>query len=59
MVHRAEVHPTGGSLRVFKRFRRLRVDSAKMALSRPAHQRVTRAVSHPAELEFLNIFLLE
>jgi len=39
------VHPTGGSLRVFKHFAWLEVGSVKVALSRPAHQRVTRAVS--------------
>jgi len=38
------VHPTGGSLRVFKQFVWLEVGSGKMALSRPAHQRVTQAV---------------
>jgi len=38
------VHPTGGSLRVFKQFAGLEVGSGKAALSRPAHQRVTRAV---------------
>jgi len=38
------VHPTGGSLRVFKQFAWLGVGSVKMALSRPAHQRVTPAV---------------
>jgi len=38
------VHPTGGSLRVFGLFVWLEVGSAKMALSRPAHQRVTQAV---------------
>ena len=38
------VHPTGGSLRVFKQVTWLEVDSVKMALSRPTHQRVTRAV---------------
>jgi hypothetical protein len=38
------VHPTGGSRRVFKRFAWLGVGSGKMALSRPAHQRVTRTV---------------
>jgi hypothetical protein len=38
------VHPTGGSLRVFKQFERLGVSSGKVALSRLAHQRVTRAV---------------
>jgi hypothetical protein len=38
------VHPTGGSLRVFREFAWLEVGSVKVALSRPAHQRVTRAV---------------
>jgi len=38
------VHPTGGSLRVFRQFAWLEVGSAKAALSRPAHQRVTQAV---------------
>ena len=39
------VHPTGGSLRVFKQFLWLEVSSAKVALSRPTHQPVTQAVS--------------
>jgi hypothetical protein len=46
-VHEAAqqgVHPTGGTLRVFRQFTWLEVDSAKMALSHPAHQRVTLAV---------------
>ena len=34
-----------GSLRVFKQFPWLEVGSVKVALSRPAHQRLTRAVS--------------
>jgi hypothetical protein len=38
------VHPTGGSLRVFRQFVWLEVGSGKMALSCPAHQRVTQAV---------------
>jgi len=38
------VHPAGGSLRVFKQFAWLGLDSGKMALSRPAHQRVTQVV---------------
>jgi len=42
------VHPTGGSLRVFKQFVWLGAGSGKMALSRPAHQRVTQAVGRPA-----------
>jgi len=46
-VHRAaeqSVHPTGGTLRVFRHFLWLEVGSVKMALSRPTHQRVTPAV---------------
>jgi len=43
------VHPTGGSLRVFKQFAWLEVDSVKMALSRPAHPRVTLTVRQPKE----------
>ena len=38
------VHPTGGSLRVFRHFAWLEVGSVKAALSRPAHTRVTQAV---------------
>jgi hypothetical protein len=38
------VHPTGGTLRVFKRFSWLEAGFGKVALSRPAHQRVTQAV---------------
>jgi hypothetical protein len=38
------VHPTSGTLRVFRRFARLGVVSVKMALSRPAHLRVTPTV---------------
>ena len=38
------VHPTGGSLRVFRQFAWLGVGSVKVALPRPAHQRVTPAV---------------
>jgi len=41
------VHPTGGSLRVFRHFAWLGVGSDKMALSRPTHQRVTQAVGLP------------
>jgi hypothetical protein len=32
------VHPTGGSLGVFRQFACLGVDSIKMALSHPSHQ---------------------
>jgi len=38
------VHPTGGSLRVFRQFVWLEVCSGKMALPRPAHPRVTHTV---------------
>jgi hypothetical protein len=38
------MHPTGGSLRVFEQFAWFEVGSGKMALSRPAHQRVTHTV---------------
>ena len=38
------MHPTGGTLRVFRQFAWLGVGSVKMALSRPAHQRVTPTV---------------
>jgi len=34
------VHPTGGSLRVFRQFVWLEVGSGKVALSRSAHQQV-------------------
>ncbi len=39
------MYPTGGTRRVFRQFAWLGVGSGKTALSRPAHQRVTRAVS--------------
>jgi hypothetical protein len=45
------VHPTGGSLRVFKQFSWLEAGSGKAALSHPTHQRVTRAVSPLSEKE--------
>jgi hypothetical protein len=38
------VHPTGGSLRVFKQFRWLEAGSGKAALPRLAHPRVTHTV---------------
>jgi len=56
------VHPTGGSLRVFKHFSWLEFGSVKVALSRPTHQRVTRAVGRLIEknhLEYLNISILK
>ncbi len=41
------VHPTGGSLRVFRQFAWLEVGSGKIAFSRPAHPQVTLPVSPP------------
>ena len=38
------VNPTGGSRRVFRQFPWLKAGSVKIALSRPAHQRVTQTV---------------
>ena len=38
------VHPTGGTLRVFRQFLWLGLGSGKMVLSRPTHQRVTLTV---------------
>jgi hypothetical protein len=38
------VHPTSGTLRVFKHFSWLEVDSVKTALSCPTHLRVTQTV---------------
>ncbi len=48
------VHPTGGSLRVFKPFSWLEVDSAKAALPRPTHPRVTQSVSPFLAKQFFN-----
>jgi hypothetical protein len=39
------VHPTGGSLRVFRQFAWLEAGSGKVVLSHPTHQRVTLTVS--------------
>jgi hypothetical protein len=51
------VHPTGGSLRVFRQFAWLEVGSSKMALSCPTHQRVTPAVGRTKEdLDMLSKF---
>ena len=47
------VHPTGGSLRVFRPFAWLGVGSGKTAFSRLTHQRVTRAVGR-----FLGIIIM-
>jgi hypothetical protein len=38
------VHPTGGSLRVFRQFAWLEASPGKVALSPPAHPRVTHPV---------------
>ncbi len=38
------VHPTGGSLRVFRQCAWLEAGSGKMVSSRPAHPRVTHTV---------------
>ena len=40
----------GGSLRVFRQFAWLGVGYDKMALSRPAHQRVTHTVGRNADI---------
>jgi len=45
------VHPTGGSLRVYRHFAWLEVGSGKTALSRPAHQRVTLTVGRYADTD--------
>jgi hypothetical protein len=46
------VHPTSGSLRVFKQFTWLEVDSVKLAFSLPAHLPLTRAVGWaPREIQ--------
>jgi SAM-dependent methyltransferase len=42
--HNNRLHPTGETLRVFKHFSWLEVDSVKTALSCPAHLRVTHTV---------------
>ncbi len=44
------VHPTGGSLRVCRHFAWLEVGSVKIALPRPAHQRVTQTVSQTKKI---------
>jgi len=49
------VHPTGGSLRVFKQFAWLEVGSVKMPFLRPAHQRVTQAVGHSVDSATMNL----
>jgi hypothetical protein len=53
MAAQHSVHPTGGSLRVFKLFAWLEVGSGKMALSRPTHQRVTPTVRRFANHIFI------
>jgi hypothetical protein len=47
------VHPTGGSRRVFRQFTWLEVGSGKVALSRPAHPRVTQAVGQLNEKDIM------
>jgi hypothetical protein len=49
------VHPTGGSLRVFKQFVWLEVGAVKVVLARPAHQRVTPAVGQQDDFSEQNI----
>ena len=49
------VHPTGGSLRVFKQFVWLQADSVRMTLSPPVHQPVTQAVGQLTGGEKVNI----
>jgi hypothetical protein len=44
IVAQQSVHPTSGSLRVFKHFSWLEVGSAKLAFSHPAQPPVTQAV---------------
>jgi peptidyl-tRNA hydrolase len=46
------VHPTSGTLRVFRHFSWLEVGSVKIAFSQPAHQRVTRAVETVEKVSF-------
>ena len=43
----------GGCRRVFRQFSWLKAGSGKTALSRPIHQRVTRAVGPPEEAEMM------
>ena len=38
------MHPPDGTRHIFEQFQWLEASSVKVALSRPAHQRVTRAV---------------
>ena len=46
----------GGSLRVFRPFARLGVGSGKMALYRPAHQRVTHTVLRRTNRSYILAF---
>ena len=55
-VAQHSVHPTGGSRRVFRQFAWLGVDSVKVALSHPAHQRVTPAVRRFPSKIMLSVF---
>src|SRR6266498_303101 len=52
------VHPTGGSLRVFRHFVWLEVGSVKKALSRPARQRVTQTVRRLIKKQTMKPFLV-
>src|SRR5215208_91874 len=47
------VHPTSGSLRIFKHFTQLEVCSVKMALPRPAQPPVTQTVGWMSLFEML------
>jgi hypothetical protein len=49
------VHPTGGSLRVFRQFAWLEVGSVKMVFSRLAHQRVTQTVRRFNAQEYVDV----
>jgi hypothetical protein len=53
------VHPTGGSLRVFKQFVWLEADSVKMTLSRPTHQRVTQAVGRSPSDNYIQGYIMD
>ena len=55
MAAQHSVHPTGGSLRVSKQFVWLEAGSVKMALSRPAHQRVTLTVGRAEQIPIGNL----
>jgi hypothetical protein len=52
------VHPTGGTLRVFKQFVWLGVGSGKTAWSRPTHQRVTHTVGRGKDYNYPSFYQL-